>query len=427
MLGPSRVRDSLRAAVSGLPRPFWFLWAGMFVTRAGSFVLPFLALYLTEALHLPLHRAGLAMALYGAGGALAGALGGYLADHIGRRATLVIALGFGGLCMIALGLAHGLAVILPGIFLVALVTEMYRPAMHAAVADLVTPADRVRAFGLVYWVINVGFAIGLTLGGLVASRSFFWLFVGDGATTLVFALLIGIGVPETRPVRAPRPAHAAGARAWSEFFAPYRDRHFVLFLALSFLFAIVFMQNATTFAVDMTAHGIPKATYGRVLALNGLVIAVVQPFLGPLLGQRSRSHLMAAGAALVGLGFGMNAVVRTPGLYALAVLIWTVGEMGVLPVANALVADLAPIELRGRYQGAYGFSFGLAVSLAPALGMSVLGARGSAALWGGCLASGLLIAAGHLALARSLAHTHATRLQVSEPRLKVNAGSAQSD
>ena len=94
-------------------------------------------------------------------------------------------------------------------------------------------------------------------------------------------------------------------------------------------------------------------------------------------------------------------------------MIWTVGEMGVLPVATALVADLAPIEIRGRYQGAYGLSFSLAVCVAPALGMNVLGALGPAALWLGCLGIGLGVAGGHLALARALARTHAARLAAS--------------
>jgi MFS family permease len=307
-------------------------------------------------------------------------------------------------------------VLLPGILLVALVTEMYRPAMQAAVVDLVAPADRLRAFGLVYWVINVGFAAGITLGGVLATRSFFWLFVGDGVTTLLFAALIGLGVSETRPARAPQPAHAPRTRAWAEFFAPYRDRYFLLFLALSFLFVLVFVQNATTMPVDMVAHGISKATYGRVLALNGILIVLVQPFLGPVLERRSRARVMALGSVLVGLGFGLNAVARTAPLYALGVLIWTVGEMGVLPVANAHVADLSPGELRGRYQGAYGFSFALAVCVAPALGMAVMSAWGSAALWAGCLGVGLLVAAGHLALARARARGRAARLDVTAAR-----------
>jgi MFS family permease len=400
----------VRRATAGLPRPFWFLCAGVFVTRAGSFVLPFLALYLTQVLKLPPGRAGLVIALYGAGGAAANPVGGFLADRIGRRAVMVTALGLGGAGMIALGMAHRIEVIAPAIFLVALVTEAYRPAMQAAVADLVGPEHRVRAFSLVYWVINVGFAIGLSVGGLLASRSFTWLFVGDGATTIVFAAIIWAAVPETRPAPPPRAAGVPRAHPLADFVVPYRDRLFVLFLVLSFLFALVFMQGASTFAVDLSAHGISNAWFGRVLALNGLLIMVLQPFLAPVLARHNRSRTLAAGAVLVGLGFGVNALARSLPWYALGVLVWTLGEIMALPMANALVADLAPADVRARYQGAFGLSFSLAVCAAPALGMAALERFGSAALWLGCLATGLLVAAGHLALRRALTATRRSRM-----------------
>lgn len=406
----SGIRASLRATTAGLPRPFWFLWAGTLVNRAGSFVLPFLALYLTQALRLSPSRAGLVIALYGAGGAVAGPLGGFLADRVGRRFTMLTALGLGGAGMIALSTAHRLEILAPGIFFLALVTEMYRPSMQAAVVDLVDPSDLVRAFGLVYWVINVGFAIGLTLGGLVASRSFFWLFVGDGITTLIFAMLIWIGVPETRPEPGPHSAVGSSAHERAGFLTPFRDLPFVVFLTLSFSLALIFMQNATTFPLDMTAHGVSKSVFGRILALNGLIIVLVQPFLGPFLARHDRSLTLAVGSALVGLGFGFNALASTVPMYVLGVVVWTLGEMGVLPVANAVVADLAPPSLRARYQGAYSFAFGLAVSAAPAIGMLVLDKLGSRVLWYGCMASGLAIAAGHLALSRSLARLRSARM-----------------
>lgn len=399
----SRLRTSFDASVAGLPRAFWFLWAGTLITRAGSFVLPFLALYLTQELGLSMSGAGLMISLYGAGGAIAGPVGGFLADRVGRRFTMVLALGLGGVGMIALGLMQRIEWIAPTIFLVALVTEMYRPATHAAISDMVAPADRIRAFGMLYWVINVGFAIGLTLGGLLASKSYFWLFVGDGLTTLMFALLIAFGVPETRPPTTSRAAGVPAIHPLAGFFTPYRDRHFVMFLGLNFLFAMIFMQNATSLALDMTSNGISGAVFGQVLALNGVIIVLVQPLLGPVLAKHDRSRTLAVGSALVGIGFGLNAISHTVPMYVLGVIIWTVGEMGVLPVASAVVADLAPADIRGRYQGAYGFSFGLAVCAAPLVGMFVLDHAGSVALWVGCLCTGFGIAAGHLILARSIA------------------------
>ena len=162
------------------------------------------------------------------------------------------------------------------------------------------------------------------------------------------------------------------------------------------------MQNATTFAVDMVAHGLSRADFGRVLAVNGVLIVLVQPFLAPVLAGRNRSRTLAAGAVLLGLGFGLNAVAHTIATYAGSVVVWTMGEMMVLPVANAVVADLAPVATRGRYQGAYGLSFALAVCVAPAIGMAALGRFGPVGLWSGCLVIGLVVAAGQLALGRTL-------------------------
>lgn len=156
MHAPPAARPSPFDLARGMPRTFWVLWCGMLVNRAGSFVVPFLAIYLTQARGLSAAQAGIVAALYGAGPAVASPLGGYLADHAGRRTTLIGALTLGGIGMIALGFARDIAVIAPACFLVAMVGEAYRPAMQAAVADLVSPADRGRAFGLIYWVINLG-------------------------------------------------------------------------------------------------------------------------------------------------------------------------------------------------------------------------------------------------------------------------------
>jgi MFS family permease len=205
------LRQRLHEMAGGLPRPDWFMWAGTFVTRCGSFVLPYLAIVLTRDRGLAPTAAGSIVALDGAGAALAAPLGGTLADKVGRRATLLLALFGGGAGMIALGFVSDMRAFAPLLFSVALLTEMYRPGMQAAVADLVPPQDRVRAFGLTYWVINLGYAIGVTLGGVVAGHSFRWLFVGDGLATMLFGALIAIGVPETRPAAARVAADASAA------------------------------------------------------------------------------------------------------------------------------------------------------------------------------------------------------------------------
>ncbi len=415
--------DRLRARAhelgAGLPRPFWVLWTGMLVNRAGSFVVTYLAIYVVQVLHASIATAGLVVSAYGAGAAVASPLGGYFADHLGRRKTILGALTLGGLGMITLGFLPRIEWMAPACFVVGAVGEAYRPAMQAAVADLVPPADRLRAFGLVYWVINLGFSIGLMVGGLLSSVSFTLLFVGDGLTSLAFALLVWRAVPETRPQLAtdagPRPGLVHG------FFAPYRDAPFAAFVGLSALTLVVFMQHVTSLPLDMTAHGLSRAAVGPVIAINGILIVFTQPFLAARLTRLPRSAVLAAGVTLIGLGFGTYAFAHSAPLYALGVVIWTVGEMGVLPLGIAVVADVARPEMRGRYQGAYGISFGVAYFLAPLVGTAVMQRWGAPVLWLGALGVALLVACGHLLLAPALQRLRAERAAESAPAVTAAA------
>ena len=395
--------------LGGLPRTFWVLWVGMFINRAGAFVVPFLAIYLTQGRGVSAAAAGAVVACYGAGAAVASPLGGYLADHLGRRATMIGSLFMGGSGVMALGFVHDLAVLAPACFLAGLVSEAYRPAMQAAVADLVPAHDRVRAFGILYWVINLGYSFGLLLAGLLASRSFLLLFIGDGLTSMAFAVLVWRLVPETRPPHAESGA-AARPGLVRGFLVPYRDAPFAVFIGLSLLVLLLFMQHVAALPITMSEAGLSRRLLGLVLGLNGIVIVLVQPFLAPIVTRWNRSRTLALGSALVGLGFGVNAVAREPLLMAIGVVVWTVGEICVLPIGNAVVADVSPSALRGRYQGAYGLCFGLAAFGAPLIGTFVLQRFGPPTLWLGCLAAGALAALGHLVLEPRLSRLREVRL-----------------
>jgi MFS family permease len=405
------IRERLREIGGGLPRPFWVLFVGMFVNRVGTLAVPFLAVYLTQARHFSIATAGVVLSLYGAGAMIASPVGGYLADHAGRRRTMVGALALGGCGMVALGFARDLAQIAPAVFVVALVGESYRPAMQAAVADIVPAQDRIRAYGLVYWVINLGVSIGLTLGGVLAAHSFLLLFAGDGLTSIAFAFIVWRALPETRPAPG---THGSALRPHGlvrGFLAPYRDRAFLAFIALSALVLLVFMQHATALPLDMVAHGVARSSLGLVMAVNGILIVFVQPFLAPRLAVRNRSRVLASGCTLVGVGFGLNVLAHGAPAFALNTALWTLGEICVLPIANAVVADIALPELRGRYQGAYGLCFGLAAFLAPLAGTATMQHAGARTLWLGCLGVALAVAAGHLVLEPRLTRLRMARLE----------------
>jgi MFS family permease len=387
------VRDRLRATTGGLPPVFWTLWAGMLVNRVATFVATFLGLYLVRDRGFTAAEAGRVVALYGVGVTVAGPLGGALADRFGRRGTMLLGLATGGASVAGLGLTRAPAALAVLAFVAAATGEIYRPAMNAAVADVVPPPDRARAFGLVYWAVNLGLALGLVLAGIVAERNLLALFLADAATSVAFALVILARVPETRPAGlVHEPALAGLVRVFAD--GPYAT-----FLLLHLVGLLVFTQFQLALPLDLAAHGLGPSTFSLLMALNCVGVVVLQPTLAPQLRRFDGARLLAASALLFGVGFGVNALAASVPAYVAGVLLWTVGEVVGFPVAAALVADLAPAALRGRYQGAFSMTWGLALTLAPLAGGEVLARFGGPALWTGCLGVGVLVAAGHLGAA----------------------------
>jgi MFS family permease len=376
-----------------LPSSFWTLWSGLLVNRSATFVVAFLGLFLVRDRGLSPTSAGQVVALYGLGTALSGPLGGALADRFGRKATMLLGLVSSAVAVGGLALAREPALLAGLAITASLLGETYRPAAHAAVADLVAPEDRRRAFGLVYWAVNLGMSVGLVVAGLVAERSLLVLFLADAGTSLLCAALVLALVPETRPAGAGHDAALAGmARV-------FRDGTYVTLLALTVLALTVFCQWQLALPLDLAAHGFGPSVFAWLMAFNCGGVVVLQPLLGPRLRHVDGGVLLAASALLMGVGFGVNIVGGHLGVYVVGTLLWTLAEVVGFPAASALVADLAPPALRGRYQGAYAMTWGAALMLSPLLAGATLERVGAPALWAGCLVVGAAVAVGHLVAA----------------------------
>ncbi|MFF5257349.1 MDR family MFS transporter [Actinomadura viridis] len=394
--GPSdppagRVAAFLRPRLGGLPRTFWVLWAGSLLNRLGTMVEPFLGLYLTTARGLSIAQAGAVMAVLGAGSLVGQLAGGVLADRAGRRLTLTAATLATGAAMLTLGYVQGIAAIVAAAFALGLVLDMYRPAAAAMVADLVAPADRPRAFGLLFWAVNLGWAVAMVLGGALARQGFLWLFWVNALTCVGFGILVWRAVPETRPPRDRRARVAGG------FATVLRDRVMVGYVLVTLVYIFVLMQGMTTMPLAMKEHGLGPQSYGLAIAANGVLIIIVQPLVNTWLSARDHSRVLAAGFAVVGVGYGLTVLASTVWAYAATILIWTLGEIIAASVLQAVVADLAPDHLRGTYSGVYGLAWSGGFLLAPLGGTQLLGV-GAPALWLTCLGLALAAAAGQLAL-----------------------------
>ncbi len=390
-----------------LPASYWILWLSALVNRLGGFVFTFLPLYLTARRGFTLAEAGGVVGLYGAGAVLSAFLGGIMADHLGRRRAMLTGTLLGAAAMLALGQAEARWAIVVGAFVLGVMNDLYRPAQNAVIVDVVAPSDRARAYGYLYWAVNLGFALAAVIAGLLAKVDYKWLFYGDAATTLLCAALIFVGVPETR-THAPQKNDGG----WS---VPWRDRDFVSYAFTHVLLIMVFMQCQTAFPLDLRQRGVGPDIYGRLAAVNGVLIVLLQPFALRRLRNVANGNLLAAGALLVGIGFGSLAFANSMPAYVIALCLWTLGEISFSIAQPVVIAELSPSSLRGRYQGAAQMIWAAAFCLGPVVGTATLEHLGRVALWLGCAAVAGLSAIGHALIAPARARRLANESSAESP------------
>jgi MFS family permease len=382
----STPRPGLVAAIKSLPRPVWILFGGTFINRFGSFVGVFIVLYLTH-MGYSVPQAGLALAAFGLGSLPGSALGGYFADRVGRRETIVLATLVNAAATVGLALVQGLPLILALMAIVGTSFQAQRAPVAAMITDLVPAGNRVAAMGVMRFFVNAGFAAGPAAAGLLADRSFLLLFAGDALTSVIFGVIALVGLPGGAP-RSTEPERRGEATR-----AILADRGFLVFMLACLMASAVYLQANATFPLWVKANGYSNAVYGGLISVNGVVIILAELLLISFTQKFEARRVIAAGFLLVGVGFALTAVAHTITLLALTVLIWTFGEMTAFPMSMAHVANLSPAHLRGRYQGAWGLSWaGGGLTVGPLLG-TWLYASNPYLLWLACGVVGVVSAA----------------------------------
>ena len=388
-------KQGLTSLIEGLPPAYWLIWTGTLINRLGGFVIPFLTLYLTVQRAIPVGQAALMVSLFGAGSFIAQLSGGELTDRLGRRPVMLMSFFITPVFMIALGLARDLALISISTFIVGFFTDLYRPAVGAAIADLVPPESRTRAYGYNYWAINLGAAVAPLLAGLMAGYNYLILFVADALTTAVFGFIVLFGIRETRPAEAHHASHTPLGERISQL---KRAPILLIFSFITLFFGIVYMQGNVTLPLDMQSHGLGPQHYGAAIAVNGFLVILMTIPVSNMAAKWPRFETVAVSAVLLGLGFGFTALATDLPLFALSVAIWTLGEIAATSVAPTIIADLSPVAVRGLYQGIFGAAWGLSYFIGPLAGGWVYENLGSNALWIGCLITGIVLAFCYLAL-----------------------------
>lgn len=366
----------------GLPRDYWVVWTAVLVLWTGRFVVPFLSVYLSTARGMDAATTGVVTACYGVGGVLANLVGGFMADRFGR--VPVVVTGQLGSAVLLVVLAQGTTPVALGVtlFCYGAVGQVAGPALSSCIAETVAPAQRERAYGLYVWAVNCGFAIGPVIATAVARWSFTAVFHLEAAVLTVVGLVLARALPRVGPTRdahdAPGVRHAYGT--------VLHDRVFIVFTAAMLLFMTVYCQGTTTLSVALTTDGFSVSQFGALLTLNGVLLCLLQVPAVSVVERVPTSWVLATAVSVTAVGYLVQAFATSYWHYVLAVTLWTLGELGIFPVATTVVADLAPDRLRGLYQGLYGLVWSGGQSLAPLVGGAVLARAGGRPLWLGCVA-----------------------------------------
>jgi len=354
----------------------------MLINRSGTMVLAFLTLY-ARHLGFTTKQGGFVVAIYGIGSVAGSFLGGKITDKFGFYYTQFTALFFGGLMFILLGQMRSYEAICICTFFLSMVNESFRPANAAAIAHYSTVKNRTQSFSLVRLAINIGWGIGVAVGGFLASINYHLLFWTDGLTNIAAAISLLIILPKISLEQQKKTVQHKEVN--QKKLSAYDDKEFLKFLFLTLLFATCFFQMFTTVPIYFK-EGLKMDEFwiGVVMSVNGILIALVEMVLVfKLEGRKPYLTFMFYGALIMGLAYLLlNLPIASGFIIALfSILVITVAEMIGMPFMNSYYIGRSSDENRGQYAGLYTMSWSLAQVIGSSCGAMFAAAFGFFNLW----------------------------------------------
>ncbi len=390
----------LRSLTQNYPRQFWLLFVGMLISTLGaSMVWPFLMIYVSEKLKLPLATVASLMTLNAVMGLTASFIAGPITDRVGRKWVMVISLAMNGLAYLFMIRANSLAAFAVLMGVSGAFNPLYRVGADAMMADLVPPEKRLDAYSLMRTSNNIGVALGPVIGGFVASISYTIAFLGAAVGLFSYSLLVGLFARETL-TRLP-----GQVRPKKEKFGGYgrvlKDRPFMAFAAV---FTLTQMC-ATLIWVLLGVYAkqnyrVPESQYGWIATTNALMVVFLQIPVTQVTKRFPSLLVLAAGSLFYALGVGSVALGQGFWAFWVSMVILTIGELILSPTATAYAANLAPPDMRGRYMSLYGLTWGVAAGIAPLMGGFLNDTLGPVTIWYGGFIVGSIATLGFILLSR---------------------------
>ncbi len=387
----TRAYSLYRNAYSGLSRSTWLLSFVMLVNRSGTMVIPFMTIYLTQpSMGYSIGEAGLVMGLFGLGAVCGGFFGGRLTDRLGFYPVQLITLTGGGIMFIVLGQMKSFPLICLFTFILSLVNEAFRPANSTAIAHYSKEENRTRSYSLNRLAINLGWAVGGAIGGILASINYHLLFWVDGGTNLLAAFLLRYFLSPTNNEATHQKKHDKNKIVRSA----YNDYGYLFFIAFTILFAMCFFQLFTTLPVYYKQfRHLNEFFIGLLMALNGILIALIEMVIVfKMEGRKENLFYISNGILVVGISYLLlNVLPATAAMAVICMIIVTIGEMLSMPFMNSFWISRTSPNNRGQYAGLYTIAWSTAQVLGPSGGAQIAEHFNFRALW--WVAAGVCISA----------------------------------
>lgn len=393
-----QIINAYRSSFAGLSKETWLLSAVILVNRCGYMAVPFMGLYVTQALHRPESDAGIIISLFGIGAICGATIGGKLTDMFGFRPVQITAALVGGLFFLVFALVNNFTILCVLAVLISFFYDAFRPANFTAIAAYAAPGKETRSYSLNRLATNIGWAIGISMGGIIASYNYRLLFVVDGVISILVALAIFALLPTVKGFRKTVAAKMEGIIVRK----PWQDALFIKFILLTVVFSTCFflMFRVVPVFFKQVWH-LNEALIGLILGVNGVIIALLEMvMISKIENKRSAGFYIVAGVLIVGLSFAVLMLPKfVPVVVALlSVICFTFGEMLAIPFINTFVIKRSNEFNRGQYAAGYTLSWSIAQVVAPTGGFFIAEKFGYHTLWISITAMLVLCAYGYSAL-----------------------------
>lgn len=388
------IAGNYKRSFSGLSRETWILSIVMLINRSGYMAVPFMGLYVTQSLHRSASDAGFIITLFGLGSILGSAAGGKLTDVIGFRPVQIFSAIIGGtffLFFASITHFHTLCILA---VVISFFAEAFRPANFAAIAAYAKPGLETRSYSLNRLATNIGWAFGVSMGGLIASYNYSLLFYVDGMVSIFAGLSILFFLPKIKAYRKTIKEKVKGIVVRK----PWEDGLFIRFILLSMIFIICFFLMFRVVPVFFKeSWKINEFMIGLILGLNGVIIALFEMVMVHRIeGKRTPVFFITVGVLFIAASFLVLMIpFGSPILLGtLCIVFFTVGEMFALPFVNTFVMSRANEFNRGQYAAGYMLVWSVAQVVGPTAGFYIAEHHGYNVLW--LILTALLLACAYL-------------------------------